>query len=196
MAAPRSRETKGPMAALRGQGAGKLSRYPTAPGGPNSGRGTGQAGSTVKHCRGARGAMAALRGRLLLLLLLLRRTGQAGLVRYPRESRTDGSNVYYCFHDTQPHLGDLKTRPRHRASRQHCQALSNDNEFRPGIRQDVRSCPMGRATGLHLHCAAFPTVLPNPAQDGVMPDAQRTRHTEAPEDDGDYSLQGRARRRC
>ena len=50
MAAPRSRETKGPMAALRGQGAGKLSRYPTAPGGPNPGRGTGQAGSTAKHC--------------------------------------------------------------------------------------------------------------------------------------------------
>ena len=35
--------------------------------------------------------MAALRGRLLLLLLL-RRTGQAGSVRYPRESRIDGSN--------------------------------------------------------------------------------------------------------
>ena len=51
MAAPQSRETKGPMAALRGQGAGKLSRYPTAPGGPNPGRGTGQAGSTVKHCQ-------------------------------------------------------------------------------------------------------------------------------------------------
>ena len=38
--------------------------------------------------------MAALRGQgaLLLLLLLLRRTGQAGSVRYPRESRIDGSN--------------------------------------------------------------------------------------------------------
>ena len=48
------------------------------------------------------------------------------------------------------------------------------NEFRPGIRHDVRSCPMGRPTSLRLHCAASPTVLPNPAQD-VMPKGRRTR---------------------
>ena len=37
-----------------------------------------------------------------------------------------------------------------------------------------------RASCLGSREPAFPTVLPNPAQDGVMPDAQRTGHTEAP----------------
>ena len=56
MAAPRSRETKGPMAALRGQGAENTHTAFTIPNRTrgtfrNPGRGTGQAGSTVKHCQ-------------------------------------------------------------------------------------------------------------------------------------------------
>ena len=67
--------------------------------------------------------------------------------------------------------------------------VNGNIEFRPSIRHDVLTCPIGRASGLRLRCTAFVTVLPNSAQDAV-------RHAAAAWDDEVAALDDWQSRSC